>query len=224
MENNFHRIISNLIKTNNGSLPHCTTKEEMLNCIQATMNFTIYMNPTKNPVAINNYYSLWKNNYSHLQYDELPCFMDEIFQWEFEYPFLSYPLYSIFNLYFILKDSDMLIKTSLKKFGFHNLTTSSRLRTSFRPVDPNNPILACGTIGKQAVLVDGNNRIQNATMQNSDIPLLILPYERINKKHFINEFNFAVFIYIVEINSIIANFDTLRVDQSIRRIKQFLYS
>lgn len=197
--------LSDIYETEDGTKLQFTTNAQIrLFFTEAVKVFEYRFPDRKN--EIHTYFSIWKQIFDKLDYNTLDRIPINPFQRSMNYPFPPHTLYSIFNVDSILKDSDLLRKTTLKEANLKNLKSSLCNKTNLRPVDWNKPILICDVL-TESFIIDGNHRYQNAKSQNLDIPVLIISYQDLSKQHFINEFNYAVFICMEEVNQCALSFD-----------------
>lgn len=216
MVNKLMNKLSDFYETEDGSKLQFTTDTQMSQFIfEAIKAFEFRFPDRKN--AIHTYFSIWKQIFDKLDYNAIDRIPMNPFQWLMKCPFPSFNLYSVFSVDSIFKDSEFLRKSTLKEANLRILNPSPLSTAPLRPVDWNNPILICDALS-ESIIIDGNHRYQNAFVQKLDIPVLILSYKDLSKQHFINEFNFAVFICAEETKQFAVSFDDGAIMKSYLRI------
>ncbi len=208
--------LSDIYGTEDGSKLEFTTNTQINQFISEAIKAFEFRFPNRNN-TIHTYFSIWKQIFNKLDYNALDRITMNPFQWSMEYSFPPISLYSIFSVDSILKDSELLRRSTLKKANLRNLKPGLCNTAPLRPVEWDNPILICDALTKP-IIIDGNHRYQNAVSQSLDIPVLILPYKDLSKQHFINEFNFAVFICVEETLQFELSFDDTAIMKSYLRI------
>lgn len=209
MSDKLQQIFSKLTQT--GEQITYTTNEQILDCIAETAKAFEGAHPDKTE-DIKTYFSLWKELFEKLNYDDVSADLKKVHQYSIQYPSLPCSLYSIFNKEAILDDTDSVTKTSLSESELKDSLTFSSEYKSNEPMDINNPIIVCEALSAP-IVIDGNEKIQNP-----DTPLYLIPYMKLTKQHFINEFNFAVFTFAEEVNACFNTFDAAVLMQSYLRI------
>lgn len=199
------RKLSDIYGTEDRTKLQFTTNAQIRHFISEAVKAFEYYYPNRKH-EIHTYFSIWKQIFDKLDYNTLDRLPINPFQRSMNYSFPPLTLYSIFNVDSILEDSELLRKTTLKEANLKNLKSPLCNKNNLRPVDWNKPILICDAL-TESIIIDGNHRYQNAKSQNLDIPVLIISYQDLSKQHFINEFNYAVFICMEEVNQCALSFD-----------------
>lgn len=209
MSDKLQQIFSDL--TQAGEQITYTTNEQILACIAETAKVFKGAHPDKTE-DIKTYFSLWKELFEKLEYDDVSDVLKKVHQYSMQYSALPCPLYSIFNTEAILNDTESLTTTTLSEAGFEDSLVFSNDKKNCEPMDSNKPVVVCAALSAP-IVIDGNEEIQN-----SDTPLYVIPYMKLTKQHFINEFNFAVFTFAEEVNACFKSFDAAALMQSYLRI------
>lgn len=209
MSDKLQQIFSDL--TQAGEQITYTTNEQILACIAETAKVFEGAHPDKTE-DIKTYFSLWKELFEKLEYDDVRDDLKKVHQYSMQYSALPCSLYSIFNTEAILNDTESLTTTTLSEAGFEDSLVFSNDKKNCEPMDSNKPVVVCAALSAP-IVIDGNEEIQN-----SDTPLSVIPYMKLTKQHFINEFNFAVFTFAEEVNACFKSFDAAALMQSYLRI------
>lgn len=192
------------------------TTKEMLSCIAEAKRIFEDRHPDKKD-DIDAYFSLWKEIFERVKDNVLDDASKEAFQYPIQYPFLPCCLYAAFDIEAIRNDAESLAKTTLSNADFKDLLVFPTDKALYQSNDLNKPIVICDSLSAP-ILIDGRERYLNSESQSLDVPVYVLPYTKLNKQHFINEFNFAVFIFAEEVNACSKSFDEAALMHSYLRI------
>lgn len=205
-----------MVNTENPTSVQFTTSEQILSCISEVIKIFNYSYPNRKS-DIDTYFSLWEQLFRKLTDSNVNNIPENTFQYTINYPFLTHPLYVVFNIDSIVKDTDALIKTTLNNINYDKSLITTDAAESAQPLNMNKPILICDSLSVP-IIIDGRRCYQNAVSHGLDIPVNILPYMNLSKQHFIDEFNYAVFIFAEETNYCIKNFDEASLMHSYLRM------
>lgn len=191
MKNDFHSLLMNALQANDSSAVCYTTNEQMLTCIDASEKFVKQRIPFHHDI-IEDYFSLWRVIFNNLPYDCLDDIPSNVYSFSMGYPFISYPLYAVFDIDSILHQPDIIIQTTYPETRIRDLSSIDRDLVTLYPADKDRPILIYRPL-------TASSMIKQSQSQDDDVSVLLLSYDNLNELCFINKFNFAVLLYIEEL-------------------------
>lgn len=150
----------------------------------------------------NQYLQFWKILFEKYQFDELNIPICETYGMLFNFE-CNNPehIYCYVNVSEVMKNKNSMLLTSINRLQTKNIVKPDRNIYKLQPVNHKNPIIIFDTIFEPNFhIVDGNHRYLNAIYQNSDLPVLVMPYQCIKKEFFINTFNYLLFMLVNEMN------------------------
>lgn len=193
-----------------------TAHDQILSCIsEATKTFEAAYPDKKSDITA--FFSIWEQLFNELTCDTSSDATDNTFQWSVHYPFFPCTLTAAFNIDAIRNDHQALTKTTRNKINFDNIITSPSNQPTAKDTNRTDAILICDSLSGP-ILLDNPHHYQNTLTQNPDTPVSIIPYMNLTKQHFINEFNFAVFLFTEEVSHCFKHFDNSTLMRSYLRI------